>query len=191
MPLPREFGAAPQDPSDGNNSNKNEEKDLPKGVVLGPDGKPCRTCTSGAAWKAMLKKTSGASAAAQTSKAAAPADSSSECPADVEQLGRSSWTLLHTMAATYPERPNAEQQRDAVSFVSSLSRLYPCHWCASDFQRWMKEAKNAPRVSSREEFSQWLCEAHNEVNRKLGKPEFDCAKVDERWRTGWKDGRCD
>ena len=32
---------------------------------------------------------------------------------------------------------------------------------------------------------------HNEVNRRIGKKEFDCSKVDERWRDGWKDGSCD
>jgi len=169
-----------------------EDKKLPPGVVLGPDGKPCRTCTSGATWKAMMKT----SAFTPTAKAPAKLTSTSEtspsdCPPDVEALGRSSWTLLHTMAASYPERPSLQQQSDAKSFVSSLSRLYPCYWCASDFQKWMNEARNAPRVSNRAEFGQWLCEAHNEVNRKLGKEEFDCTKVDERWRTGWKDGRCD
>ena len=30
----------------------------------------------------------------------------------------------------------------------------------------------------------WMCEAHNEVNRKLGKGEFDCSRWEERWRTG-------
>ena len=28
---------------------------------------------------------------------------------------------------------------------------------------------------------------HDEVNRRIGKEEFDCSKVDERWRYGWKD----
>lgn len=46
-------------------------------------------------------------------------------------------------------------------------------------------------TSSRYNFSQWMCRLHNDVNRKLGKPEFDCSKVDERWRDGWKDGSCD
>jgi FAD-linked sulfhydryl oxidase len=41
------------------------------------------------------------------------------------------------------------------------------------------------------ELSQWLCRIHNEINRRLGKQEFDCSKVDERWRDGWKDGSCD
>lgn len=51
--------------------------------------------------------------------------------------------------------------------------------------------KNKVRTESREEFGQWMCEAHNDVNRKLGKKEFDCSKWEERWRTGWKDGSCD
>lgn len=53
----------------------------------------------------------------------------------------------------------------------------------------MKE--NRVRTESREEFGRWMCEAHNGVNRKLGKKEFDCERWEERWRTGWKDGRCD
>jgi mitochondrial FAD-linked sulfhydryl oxidase len=36
-----------------------------------------------------------------------------------------------------------------------------------------------------------MCQAHNEVNRKLGKSEFDCGLWKERWRDGWRDGRCD
>ena len=32
---------------------------------------------------------------------------------------------------------------------------------------------------------------HNDVNRRIGKEEFDCSKVDERWLDGWKDGSCD
>ena len=128
---------------------------------------------------------------APPSKPVTAVETASDCPADVEELGRSSWTLLHTMAASYPERPSIDQQKDAQQFISSFSRLYPCHWCATDFQTWMKEARNAPKVRSRQEFGQWLCEAHNDVNQKLGKPSFDCSRWEERWRTGWKDGRCD
>ena len=40
------------------------------------------------------------------------------------------------------------------------------------------------RVSSRAELSLWMCEQHNEVNEKLGKPAFPCslAALDDRWR---------
>lgn len=50
----------------------------------------------------------------------------------------------------------------------------------------MKQKGNEPRVEGREGLGRWMCEAHNEVNRKLGKGEFDCARWEERWRTGGK-----
>ncbi|TKX21637.1 mitochondrial FAD-linked sulfhydryl oxidase ERV1 [Elsinoe australis] len=165
---------------------------LPKGVVLGPDGKPCRTCTSVKSWMQMTKSAD----KAKTPSSAPPAQSATsvpqlpeDCPPDVEQLGRSSWTLLHTIAANYPEQPTFTQQSEARQFVSLFGKLYPCWVCASDFQDWMKSG-HEPRVSSRDEFGRWMCEAHNAVNEKLGKSTFDCNRWQERWRTGWKDGRC-
>lgn len=47
-----------------------------------------------------------------------------------------------------------------------------------------------PKAASRAELAQWLCVQHNLVNKKLGKPLFDCTRVDERWRRGWDDGSC-
>ena len=42
----------------------------------------------------------------------------------------------------------------------------------------------ARRTQSREQLSLWLCEQHNKVNEKLGKPLFQCDinVLDERWR---------
>lgn len=114
-----------------------------------------------------------------------------DCPPDVEQLGRSTWTLLHTMTANYPERPSLTQQTETKTFLHLFSKYYPCWVCADDFRSWMKESGNEPKVSNREEFGRWMCEAHNAVNVKLGKKEFDCGLWEERWRTGWRDGRCD
>ncbi|KAJ8866377.1 hypothetical protein PR048_032220 [Dryococelus australis] len=48
-----------------------------------------------------------------------------------------------------------------------------------------------PPAQSQEQLSQWLCDVHNGVNERLGKPLFDCSRVNERWRDGWKDGSCD
>ena len=48
-----------------------------------------------------------------------------ECPADREELGRQSWTLLHTMAAYYPKKPSSSQKTMAGQFLHSLSHLYP------------------------------------------------------------------
>lgn len=113
----------------------------------------------------------------------------SHCPPDVEQLGRATWTFLHTTAAYYPERPTPSQRANMLSLIRSLPVLYPCSSCASDFDDDLN--RHPPDVSGKAGLSRWLCERHNEVNRKLGKEEFDCMKTDERWKDGPPDGSCD
>lgn len=41
--------------------------------------------------------------------------------------------------------------------------------------------RDPPDVSSGAAFSQWMCRAHNAVNRRLGKPTFNCDLVGARW----------
>ncbi|KAF9584058.1 hypothetical protein BGW38_007729 [Lunasporangiospora selenospora] len=91
---------------------------LPPGMVLGPDGKPCRTCTDWKGWKKLTKSakpndnsgsTTAATAATAAAAAATSASASSsnsepgktfnyekECPPDREVLGRATWTFLRT-----------------------------------------------------------------------------------------------
>ncbi|RYP64407.1 hypothetical protein DL769_006688 [Monosporascus sp. CRB-8-3] len=182
------------DTTDSRPGDSESTKKLPPGMVMGKDGKPCRTCSSLAAFTQQTKGLKSAAGAATGAAAAATATASTtpatpnDCPADVETLGRSTWTLLHSIAATYPTRPTPAEQSDLRTFMGVFSRLYPCWVCAEDFQDYMRRER--VRVGSRDEFGMWLCEAHNAVNVKLGKDTFDCSKWEERWRTGWKDGRC-
>ncbi|CAP49245.1 uncharacterized protein PODANS_5_5710 [Podospora anserina S mat+] len=151
----------------------NTSQPLPKGVVLGKDGKPqAKTMT-----------------ALSTGKPVPAVKKRTDCPPDVVALGRSSWTLLHSIAATYPEKPTPSEQSDVISFMKLFSKLYPCWVCAEDFQEYIE--RKQIKAGSRDEFGNWLCEAHNGVNKKLGKKTFDCSRWLERWRDGWKDGSCD
>jgi FAD-linked sulfhydryl oxidase len=132
-----------------------------------------------------------AAGTALTTTAAEPTSTyPSDCPPDVETLGNHTWTLLHSLSAQYPERASTQQQADMGQFLNLFGKLYPCWVCAEDFQQWKSRKENEPRLGGRSEFGTWMCEAHNEVNRKLGKKEFDCKRWEERWRDGWKDGRC-
>jgi mitochondrial FAD-linked sulfhydryl oxidase len=195
---------------------------LPPGMVLGPDGKPCKICTSFRNWKPPTGTTVNTAATAQgdksnkgtgdsaahtiassTAAAAALAASASSttvneegdawraahCPPDVESLGRATWTFLHTTAAYYPESPTSTQRAHMLQLLHALPQLYPCSHCAEDLGT--RVQRRPPDVRSRAALAAWLCVTHNEVNAKLGKPAFDCARVDERWKDGPKDGSCD
>lgn len=49
------------------------------------------------------------------------------------KLGRSTWKLLHTIAATYPNNPSEEVQFNIQQFIRLLPKVYPCKICADDF----------------------------------------------------------
>ena len=112
----------------------------------------------------------------------------SGCPLNRRELGRATWGMLHTMAAFYPANPTREQQDEMREFMRLMMKLYPCGYCADTTTQEM--SFNPPRTGSRAELSQWLCEIHNEVNDRMGKPTFDCSRYTERWRTGPADGSC-
>ncbi|KAF8347771.1 growth factor [Amanita rubescens] len=194
---------------------------MPPGMIMGPDGKPCKICTAFRNWKPqtgsniepspgnpLQKKSSkgaattmaamfGAAATGSSSSSSSSSQTPSQrpdeppvgCPPDVEQLGRATWTFLHTTAAYYPDKPTPTQRANMLTLLRALPVLYPCSWCAIDFGEDIKD--HPPDVSSRASLSRWLCERHNAVNEKLGKEKFDCSKTDERWKDGPSDGRCD
>jgi hypothetical protein len=50
------------------------------------------------------------------------------CPENRASLGRAGWSVLHSMAATYPEKPTQTQQSEMHQFISvCMSRVPSCH----------------------------------------------------------------
>ncbi len=95
---------------------------------------------------------------------------------DRAELGRASWKLFHTMMARFPEKPTPDESLALKTYITLFARLYPCGDCARHFQQLL--AKYPPQVSGRNAASGWACLVHNEVNKRLKKPEFDCTKLD-------------
>ncbi|CAG7836048.1 unnamed protein product [Allacma fusca] len=147
--------------------------------------KPCRACTDFKSWVKLKNKDVNVT---QQEASLKESVDSSKCPLDKDELGHNTWSLLHTMAAYFPEKPSPMQQKEMSAFMKLFSKYYPCDHCARDFRESI--ATNPPETQTRSAFAKWLCQMHNEVNRKLGKEEFNCELVDERWKDGWADGSC-
>lgn len=102
-----------------------------------------------------------------------------EQPPDVAVLGRSAWTLIHTMAVRYPEHPSQTDRIKMNAFLDAIAEFYPCALCASHLRSYLRD--HPADVTSRTSLRRWLCDLHNSVNSKLKKPAFDCNRVPERW----------
>ncbi|GAA6010795.1 hypothetical protein JCM10207_005846 [Rhodosporidiobolus poonsookiae] len=188
---------------------------LPPGMVLDKDGKPCKMCTSFRSFAGMKKKvppagsSSSSSGASPSSSAALAAGTGAlaassltttapdpvlpaDCPPDVERLGRHTWTFLHTTASYFPPQPSSHQKSSMLGLLRALPTLYPCGVCADHLGGYFK--LNPPEKAvegGRDAIEKYLCDVHNEVNERLGKDRFVCDDVPQRWRDGWKDGRCE
>jgi FAD-linked sulfhydryl oxidase len=105
------------------------------------------------------------------------------CPPDRDDIGRAMWTVLHSIAAYYPQNATEDQERKARDFVFALPELYPCKDCARHLASALEEMP--PRLETRKGFSVWLCDLHNRVNVRTGKLPRPCTlrELDEAWRT--------
>lgn len=84
-----------------------------------------------------------------------------------EQWGAAQWHALHQLLAGYPEADAPQATQLALrQYVQSLTQLLPCETCR---QHWSKLVDTV-KTKNRAEALQWSIDAHNAVNRRLGKP---------------------
>ena len=98
-----------------------------------------------------------------------------------KNLHNSTWTFLHTLAAYYPINPTEEKQEHASNLMTCIAHLYPCTHCASHLEGYIKT--HPVEAESRSKLVGWMCDMHNNVNQRLGKPVFDCKIASDFWRS--------
>ncbi|MCJ1293429.1 hypothetical protein MMC34_004984 [Xylographa carneopallida] len=98
------------------------------------------------------------------------------------ELGRASWKLFHTTMARFPDTPSEDEQTALFSYIHLFARLYPCGECANHFRQIL--TKFPPQVKSRSTAAAWACHVHNQVNKSLHKPLFDCSNIGDFYDCG-------
>ncbi|MCJ1286897.1 hypothetical protein MMC26_006243 [Xylographa opegraphella] len=98
------------------------------------------------------------------------------------ELGRASWKLFHTTMARFPDAPSEDEQTALFSYIHLFARLYPCGECAGHFRQIL--TKFPPQVKTRSTAAAWACHVHNEVNKSLSKPMFDCSNIGDFYDCG-------
>jgi FAD-linked sulfhydryl oxidase len=98
-----------------------------------------------------------------------------------EVFGPPLWFSLHTIAARYPERPDAATANACVQVFEALPRLLPCEDCGRHFGAFLQASDLRQACGGREALAQLLCHAHNDVNARLGKEAQTCEDMVERY----------
>ena len=79
------------------------------------------------------------------------------------ELGRSTWHLLHEIA----KHADPEYSPAFMNLIKILSVLYPCAECRDHISNYISNR----RIEMTEK---WVCQFHNSVNVRLGKPVYEC-----------------
>lgn len=81
------------------------------------------------------------------------------------------WHSLHTMSFNYPVSPTREQKQQYYAFFKSLQWVLPCSYCRDNYKKNLKILPlNSQSLLNRNNFTRWLYDLHNLVNKNLNKP---------------------
>jgi hypothetical protein len=82
------------------------------------------------------------------------------------------WFFLHTIALTYPHRPNDVTKKKYYELIQNLPLFIPIEEIGNDFGKLLDEYPITAYLDSRDSFIRWIHFIHNKINEKLEKPKI-------------------
>jgi len=89
-----------------------------------------------------------------------------------EVWGPPYWFVLHTIALTYPERPNDVTKKKYYDFIHNLPLFLPVKEIGNGFSKMLDKYPVTPYLDSQASFVKWMHFIHNKYNVALEKPEM-------------------
>lgn len=91
---------------------------------------------------------------------------------DPNVWGPHMWFFLHTIAMTYPLRPNAVTKKKYYEFIQNIPLFIPIEHMAGEFTKLLDEYPVQPYLDKRDTLIRWVWFIHNKINQKLEKPQI-------------------
>jgi len=82
------------------------------------------------------------------------------------------WFFLHTVAQSYPNRPNSITKRKYYDLINNMPIFIPDSKIGDKFAELLDKYPLKPYLDSRESFMRWVHFIHNKINVILGKEEL-------------------
>jgi hypothetical protein len=82
------------------------------------------------------------------------------------------WFFIHTVAMTYPIRPNAVTKKKYYEFIQNLPLFIPVESISGEFSKLIDKYPVTPYLDNRESLIRWTHFIHNKINQKLEKPQI-------------------
>ena len=88
------------------------------------------------------------------------------------------WFVLHTIALSYPLRPNDVVKKKYYDFIQNLPLFIPVPEIGDKFCALLDKFPVTPYLDSRESFIKWMHFMHNKVNLSLEPPKPEMSMED-------------
>ena len=95
---------------------------------------------------------------------------------DPKIWGPHSWFFIHTVAMTYPIRPNAVTKKKYYEFIQNLPLFIPVENISGEFSKLIDKYPVTPYLDNRESLIRWTHFIHNKINQKLEKPQISLSE---------------
>lgn len=82
------------------------------------------------------------------------------------------WFFIHTLAHSYPPKPNEVTKRKYYDFISNLPLFIPNEKIGNRFAKLLDLYPVSPYLDKKESFVRWTHFIHNKINVYLGKEEI-------------------
>jgi hypothetical protein len=86
------------------------------------------------------------------------------------------WFFIHTVAMTYPIRPNAVTKKKYYEFIQNLPLFIPVEIISGEFSKLIDKYPVTPYLDNRESLIRWTHFIHNKINEKLEKPQVSLSE---------------